>query len=99
MIKFNINDHVYVRVLPPGEKLWRKFHDDLRLDPAKYPLPTPNADGLTRFQLWDAMHIFGAGMYNGGNIPIATEIYLDLPEPQSSLDTSRESFGHKDDHP
>jgi hypothetical protein len=33
-------------------------------------------EGWTKMQLWEVMQIFGHAMYNGGKVPIETEIRL-----------------------
>lgn len=65
----NINDNVYVRLTARGRSIL--------LENAQ-PVPVPDADGYTRWQLWDLMQTFGKYLFNGSIVPFETDIALDV---------------------
>lgn len=73
-MKFNLNNTARIKVLPPGEKLWEKYHTELGV-----PVPPIDRDskGYTKLQMWTVMNIFGPGMTMGFNPPIETDITVE----------------------
>lgn len=78
MIKVNINDNVRVRLTEHGRKLhrewWLRWYGELSAYP--YQAPGEDADGWSRWQLWNLMSVFGEHMYMGGPLPFLTEIEI-----------------------
>ena len=82
MIKFNINDYVWVRLTDEGKKQLKKQEDSLELkmpgvDFKNYLIPCEDSDGWSRWQLWELMYYFGNELYNGCRIPFETEIKIE----------------------
>lgn len=66
-LEFNINETVWVRLNEHGKQLLgdtRKF------------TATPDADGWSRWQMWDVMATFGPHIYLGCRVPFETTIRL-----------------------
>ena len=79
---FNINDYVLVKLTVAGRWLHRKRHDELRREyPSlpKYVPPKADADGYTKWQLWELMQVFGPGMSLVRDPPF--EMVIRIPEP------------------
>lgn len=76
-VEFNINEYVWVKLTPHGEKIWRadrkQYMDHL---PDWATLPEPDADGFHKFQLWALMNLFGEHCYNGGENCFETTIHF-----------------------
>lgn len=68
---FNINDNVYVRLTARGRSI-------LLENAQPVPASASNADGYTRWQLWDLMQTFGKYLFNGSIVPFETDIKLDV---------------------
>ena len=67
LLKFNVNEKVWVRLNDHGKQLLgdtRKFS------------ATEDADGWSRWQLWDLMATFGPHIYLGCRVPFETDIRL-----------------------
>jgi hypothetical protein len=66
LLRFNINDHILVKLSPSGKAHWKKNFEkwqDVRMK-REYPFEEHFArytrkDGYTEFQLWTLMEIFG----------------------------------------
>lgn len=78
MQKFNINDSVYVKLTPKGYAIHRDYWLPFTKD--KYMPPSRDADGYSKFQLWDLMYVFGSHMHLGCKVPFETEIVLDTDD-------------------
>jgi len=81
-MKFNINEYVKVRLTEVGRESLRKQHTELFRgypSPMEYREPEVDAEGFTKFQLWDLMNKLGPGCWNGCQVPFEMEI--EIPEP------------------
>lgn len=73
---FNINCNVRIRVTPHGRQLWDEHN---RQYPEKYRTPLPvDAEGWTRLQLWEVMHIWGKDCFVGCSMPFEATIELEF---------------------
>jgi hypothetical protein len=82
IVKHNINDSVWVKLTPEGEKIYADYwhqYDDV-LNRAGYTTPPikKDKDGWTKFQHWDFMKIFGSHFHMGIDGPIKTEIKIEV---------------------
>lgn len=73
MKKFNINDHVKVKLNDFGKTIYYhqfdRFNDmcgKIMIEP-KYP--EVDEEGFTEMQLWQLMNIYGPHLANGCNVP------------------------------
>lgn len=75
-VKFNINEHVRVKLTPAGLKVlndhWAEFGVLDKLDRLEV-----DDQGFTEFQLWDLMSIFGSSICIGSKTMFETDIYFD----------------------
>jgi len=83
-IAFNTNNYIKIKLTSVGEEIYREYYQDLP-DWIGPPPLTKDDEGYSEFQLWEVMRIFGAGMYNGCNIPFETEIFLTFPDNRLSV--------------
>lgn len=78
-MKFNINNYVWVKLTPKGEKTLRVSRlvdmELTGLDECAIK-PPPEKNGYTQFQLWDLMRLFGESMFNGCELSFETEILI-----------------------
>ena len=73
MKKFNINEHVKVKLTERGLEVYKKHYEKFGIKaPAKEA-----KDGYYRFQLWELMQIFGGSVGAGVKLPFETDIYFD----------------------
>ena len=82
-VRFNVNNHVRVRLTDRGIAELRRQHEETRaLFATIGPFVPPNtdADGYARFQLWELMSQFGPITSFGGALPFETEIIIELPD-------------------
>lgn len=77
---FNINHYVRVRLNDLGRKIHRECWTPFCVHHAYSP-PEEDADGWSRFQMWELMATFGPNLGNGMNVPFETTI--DIVENQS----------------
>lgn len=78
-MKFDVNEHVKVKLTDVGRKELRRQHDELRaIAKSLLPYSEPIADegGYSKWQLWVLMSTFGHMMINGGEPPFETEIII-----------------------
>lgn len=76
-MRFNINHYVEVKLTDVGREIYYKHMTDvLRGSDYKMQPIKENAEGWSRWQLWDLMSIFGAHCYNGCRVPFETEIEI-----------------------
>jgi len=82
-MKFNINDYVFVKLTDRGREIHRIHYERVFPDHPDivYQEPEVDADGESKFQLWDLMTIFGEHMYLGCNPPIETDINIPTVTP------------------
>ena len=84
MISFNINHNVHVKLTDAGKTELKRQHDSMygsmpnHLWSSKYEPPVEDADGWSKWQLWDLMSQLGGKCYNGCNVPFETEIKIDV---------------------
>lgn len=79
-VKFNINDYVWVRLTDAGKIACRRQHDELRRQYpmiGKYVPPETDAQGYSRWQLWQLMQTFGPSISHGSPVPFDTEIKIE----------------------
>jgi len=76
-IQFNINDHVRVKLTDLGRQILIKNHIELFGSQDKYKAPEEDAEGWSRWQLWELMQELGNSCYNGCNVPFETTIILE----------------------
>ncbi len=80
-IPFNLNDYVLVKLTPIGiqilELQHNKKYEDLGIRKNEWIPPVIDADGYTKFQLWELMRQLGGSLRIGmGQHPIETEIII-----------------------
>ncbi len=82
-MRFNVNEHVRVRVTPHGRRLLaekqRKLEAEFRVSLDRL-YPADDGDGWSRWQLWKLMAAFGEHLTNGGPVPF--EMVIEIPEPE-----------------
>jgi hypothetical protein len=70
----NLNDSIWIKPTEHGLEVYTKYWEGVGV---KNPEPLKlDFEGWTKMQLWEVMQIFGHAMYNGGKVPIETEIRL-----------------------
>lgn len=77
LLLFNLNHDVRVKLTPVGREILRKQHDALMAAYGdKYPFvePATDADGWSRFQMWDLMNELGAACFMGCRTPFETTV-------------------------
>ena len=92
-MKFNINEHVRVKLSAQGLHILREQHKELlRMCPAlsQYEEPAVDDEGYTRFQMHSLMTKFGANVGLGMTLPFETEIIIEDPHPAPSSDGRKE---------
>lgn len=79
----NVNDYIKLKLNQKGLNILRDRHDELRRAVPKYDRnwtpPNTDANGYSRFQLWEAMQIFGPHITMGMEPPFSTEVRFDNP--------------------
>jgi hypothetical protein len=63
-----LNGAVRVTLRPPGERIWREYHADLRV-----PAPPWRAGESRELAVWELANVFGPHLYNGCDPPIECE--------------------------
>ena len=95
MLEFNINNMVQVRLTVRGRGLLRENRQKLRdaqpLLPESILTVAEDADGWSRWQLWELMSEFGQYIHNGADLVIETMIRIPLAE---SMDRSKPPPGY-----
>jgi hypothetical protein len=75
---FNINDAVMVKLTPAGHEAakshWRQYAIEWRA-------PPEDAEGFSKWQLWDLMQTFGSAISMGLPVPFETTIRIPSPPP------------------
>jgi hypothetical protein len=80
---FNVNDTVRVKLTDYGRAMHRANHDGHNagrarrgLPPIAYLRPKEDADGWSKWQLWELMREFGPHVGLGRDVPFATTIEI-----------------------
>lgn len=83
MAMFNVNRDVLVKLTDEGRKILREQHTELYRHANLKGISTPeylpkkeDADGWSKWQLWELMQAFGAHLYNGCKVPFETTIQI-----------------------
>jgi len=83
-MRFNINDHIRVRLTSYGRKVHRDNFEAFRAGMPSaararfnYSAPEEDADGWSTWQMWDLMREFG-GHVSLGRCPFETEIEIPI---------------------
>lgn len=84
-MKFNINDKVYVKMLPRGRFIHEEYYQSLQAIVPEITIPNivEDADGWSEWRLWDLMNIFGRHIYNGCDMPFETTILIPNEQRQT----------------
>ena len=83
-MKFNLNDRIRVQLTDTGRAIHRAEHVkaftgyDAKLYP--YMPPDEDADGWSRWQLWDFMARFGPHISMTGDLSVMTDIEIEDPD-------------------
>ena len=86
LTEINLNWMVRVRLTDRGREIHRENYRRFDLlmpgfsDRHPYKPPTEDADGWSRFQLWELMNIFGRDMDCGVNIPMETGVVVEVED-------------------
>jgi hypothetical protein len=87
-IDFNLNDYVQVRLNDLGRKIHREDFDDWTSRvtvPIEYRAPIEDAEGLSKWQLWSLMELYGPFVGLGKQMPFEIAIQFPVPtRPQSA---------------
>lgn len=83
-INFNTNDHVLVQLTERGKACLRENYDKLKWEnggdlPFEFRLPDEDAEGWSRWQLWDLMRKLGKHVVHGLDSPFEIVIKIELP--------------------
>lgn len=78
-MKFNINDYVKVKLTDHGREIHKQQYEQWFKDMPwyEYTPPQEDAEGWSKWQMWDLMQTFGAVLYNGCKLPFETEIEIE----------------------
>lgn len=80
MIDFNINDEVWLKLTDKGREIHRAA-----VPPDLLKFVETDANGWTRFQLWEAMRIFGKHLCNGCSLAFETTIRIETKPVEKTL--------------
>ena len=78
-MKFNINDHVRVKLTAAGKRIMQENHNELysiMRNPPAFVLPKEDDDGWSSWQLWCLMHEFGSHIRMACELPFESEIEI-----------------------
>jgi hypothetical protein len=70
--KFNVNEHVWVKLNANGVELYRRSFDCIPAEIREsvgIPELKVDAEGYSKLQMWEFMQIFGSHVFNGCNPP------------------------------
>jgi hypothetical protein len=79
--QFNVNEWVKVKLTEQGLAILKSQHDELRRDFPKlkpWKPPAVDAEGYSKFQLWELMNRFGESVSIGCKLPFETMIRLTI---------------------
>lgn len=88
--RFNVNHEVEFRLTDHGRAVHRAFWEPYSA--GKYRAPEVDADGWSRFQLWDAMAVFGPHLSMTGSNPFETTIRLPVAAEPDRLAVAVEAL-------
>lgn len=83
-MRFNINNHVRVRLTDAGRAIHREWTDNLysSMPAAKreyqYTPPIEDSDGWSTWQMWNLMQIFGSSCGLSSELPFQTVIEFEI---------------------
>jgi len=77
-IDFNINDYVYVKLTDKGREV--VAHKDVA------SLYKEDENGISQWQFWELMKMFGPYIHLGGPTYFNTNIQIEVPEDKGSSD-------------
>jgi len=79
-MKFNVNENVRVKLTPTGKDILRKkfdlAHERMPQVFKEFSLPEEDAQGFSKWQMWQLFADFGEHIYLGCNPPFETEIEI-----------------------
>jgi len=85
LLEFNINHYVFVQLTDTGKQILKHHHDELNRFSngflGEFKPVEEDADGWSKWQMWDLMAKLGKGCRNGSKPPFFTTIKLDLKTP------------------
>ena len=76
-MRFNVNDHVWVRLSDKGREIYLRSFDCVLQEFRRVHLPETDSDGYSKLQLWEFMQIFGPHVHMGSDPPFDTTIKFD----------------------
>lgn len=76
-VKFNINEHVRVKLTDVGRAWHREYMLPFHTPDYPYKPPKEDAEGWSRWQLHDLMQIFGSKIAPGTDLMFETDIILE----------------------
>ena len=82
-MKLNINEYVKVKLTDKGRAIHKKQYEELFAscpELMNYRPPREDADGWSKWQLWDLMQRFGPHISLGVEVPFETEIEIETKE-------------------
>lgn len=83
-MRFNLNDYVRVRLTDHGRMIHREDFEQLRAQcpngTLRYSPPKEDAEGWSRWQMWNLMYHFGNAMGPGCDLPFEIDIILEVPD-------------------
>jgi len=82
--EFNVNHYVRVQLTDEGRKALREAHARLYgcfVEKYPYEPPEEDANGWSKWQLWDLANQLGPRLFNGSPVPFMTTIQIELPDP------------------
>lgn len=81
VVKFNLNDSVFVKMERKGYEIWIDFYNNIfEKEPQKnnleYYISKADKNGYVKFQMWEFMQIFGPEINLGTRSPFFTNVYF-----------------------
>jgi hypothetical protein len=83
MIKYNVNDHIHIKLTDYGKELIIKDYGYTYFEHCVESNKTEQ--GYYRLQLWTVMSYFGKYLYNGGKLPFEPNIYIEVDNLMSEI--------------
>ena len=80
-IPFNVNQYVRVRLTDTGRKVHAEHYQRHVGNVFPYQPPVEDADGWSKWQMWELANIFGGSMYIGCEVPFMPDIEIEVDEP------------------
>jgi len=82
--KININDKMRFQLTERGKKIWLDYWRPYT--GGEEPTLPQETDGWCSGQMWSVMSVFGPHFSCGADIPIKTEILVEVPTPSADAD-------------